>query len=370
MDATSELQSRVATKAFLRKLAEANTSPGYCEEGWQVKAVNAEDFILEGHGLRVRSSLSECCFPEGVRPVPDDILALHSPQALQNVSPGYYLVLGDVPLLRDNQNTIVRLYWNLRPTGAGQLISLITRGLCGVGVPYRLKVLNDPGLYTRCDAGVLYMLRSDYPRIVRLMEKVHLAITRELKGPVPAFTKQLAWGVGYAEEPTAGESFGRSRTRLMAEGLVESYASGHRDTEDYVAAIRARFEAKGLDLEQPFLERTLIKMEPAFLPQLHVGSAAILEVLPSNLPSDMGLSIADTIGSRLTAEAFWHEGECNWLSDAQEPGSTLAKGASIYAFLGPDLYSGTSGIALFLAEVSLACSAEEQEHGLSDTTRS
>jgi type 2 lantibiotic biosynthesis protein LanM len=54
------------------------------------------------------------------------------------------------------------------------------------------------------------------------------------------------------------------------------------------------------------------------------------------------LDTAERIGARLCRDAVWHQGRSNWTSDFLGDES-LAHGA-----LGPDLYSGTAGIALFL----------------------
>jgi class II lanthipeptide synthase len=54
------------------------------------------------------------------------------------------------------------------------------------------------------------------------------------------------------------------------------------------------------------------------------------------------LATAERIGARLCRDAVWYEGRTNWTSDFLD-GDGIAHGA-----LEPDLYSGTSGIALFL----------------------
>lgn len=54
------------------------------------------------------------------------------------------------------------------------------------------------------------------------------------------------------------------------------------------------------------------------------------------------LQIAHQIGARLCRDALWSLGRCNWIGHYLD-GETLACGA-----LGPEIYSGTSGIALFL----------------------
>lgn len=64
------------------------------------------------------------------------------------------------------------------------------------------------------------------------------------------------------------------------------------------------------------------------------------------------LNIAEAIGRRICAQAVWHENRCNWMGmDPLERASTAFQPSATYRTLGPDLYSGTSGIALFLAEL-------------------
>lgn len=61
------------------------------------------------------------------------------------------------------------------------------------------------------------------------------------------------------------------------------------------------------------------------------------------------LEAADHIGARLCRDAIWAGERCNWLGDAME----FAEGRwqVIHRSFGPDLYGGTSGIALFLARL-------------------
>jgi lantibiotic biosynthesis protein len=54
------------------------------------------------------------------------------------------------------------------------------------------------------------------------------------------------------------------------------------------------------------------------------------------------IETAERIGARLCRDAVWHRGRTNWTSDFLD-GESVAHGA-----LGPELYSGTAGIALFL----------------------
>lgn len=61
------------------------------------------------------------------------------------------------------------------------------------------------------------------------------------------------------------------------------------------------------------------------------------------------LEAADRIGSRLCRDAIHFDGRCNWVGSSMEPvGQTWSV---VERAFGPDLYAGTSGIALFLARL-------------------
>src|SRR5688572_17260249 len=60
------------------------------------------------------------------------------------------------------------------------------------------------------------------------------------------------------------------------------------------------------------------------------------------------LEAADFIAARLCRDALWSGGRCNWLGDSME--YVGGQWAVAHRAFGPDLYSGTSGVAFFLAE--------------------
>ncbi|HEX8721578.1 MAG TPA: lanthionine synthetase LanC family protein [Pyrinomonadaceae bacterium] len=64
--------------------------------------------------------------------------------------------------------------------------------------------------------------------------------------------------------------------------------------------------------------------------------------------TDAFLEAADFVAARLCRDALWAGGRCNWLGDSME----FVGGQWVVAHraFGPELYSGTSGVALFLAE--------------------
>ena len=58
---------------------------------------------------------------------------------------------------------------------------------------------------------------------------------------------------------------------------------------------------------------------------------------------------AQAIGARLCRDAIWSNGRCNWIGASME---SVAGWTVVQKSFGPDLYSGTSGIGILLAELA------------------
>jgi lantibiotic modifying enzyme len=65
------------------------------------------------------------------------------------------------------------------------------------------------------------------------------------------------------------------------------------------------------------------------------------------------LDVAAAIGRRIADAALWSDGRCTWVG-APGRARSLSTGHTAIAALGPDLYEGASGVALFLAEAGAA----------------
>ncbi|MBW8873870.1 MAG: hypothetical protein JF614_02815 [Acidobacteria bacterium] len=74
-----------------------------------------------------------------------------------------------------------------------------------------------------------------------------------------------------------------------------------------------------------------------------------VNVAPAADPRERFLDVAWSIGTLLCRDAIWDHDRCNWLGDSMEAHAGEWKVA--HRSFGPDLYSGTSGIALFLARL-------------------
>jgi lantibiotic modifying enzyme len=64
---------------------------------------------------------------------------------------------------------------------------------------------------------------------------------------------------------------------------------------------------------------------------------------------DLFLHAAASIGRRIVSDAVWHGGRCSWMGVVVDPAQSWR---AEYRALGPNLYGGTAGVGLFLAQLA------------------
>jgi lantibiotic modifying enzyme len=236
------------------------------------------------------------------------------------------------------------------------------------GLPFRLKVLNDPALFTRRDAGVVYVRRTDYRVAAELLGRVYAEVSIHLRPGTPVFTKPLAPGVGLAEDPGGGESFGRNRCHLLADGLIIASEQGKKALGLRLQTVADRFAGEGINLAEPFLNPGSVDDYEFILQSpCRFESARESKVEPgAKYETGVFLGTANELGWRLSQEAVWLGDQCNWLGAEPATGGTGDDDFGVaHGPLGPAVYSGTSGVALFLAELHAASGgAEARRTGL------
>lgn len=338
--------------AFVDELSAANCGTGHWEDGWAVHAAGEPEIIVRRAGLKLWVRPQDCLLPQGSSVAPGLPVSLRFPNELPKLSPGYYLVLSNQPLSQRDSLPLVRWYWNLTAAGAVPFLRHATARLNEARLPFRLKVVNDSKRFTRCDAGVLYVLKSDHHAVAEVLASVYSKVANGLRQRTPVFTKPLVPGVGLAEDPIQGESFGQHRCGLLADGMIRAYEQGKKTLQDRLAVVIDRFAEDGISLEKPFLNPGSdddYAFQPRFQEGCQVHNAMIST--PGEQNSHLFLRTAREIGQRLVQEAVWHGDRCNWLGT--EP-REYGQGGATYRALGPEIYSGTSGVALFLAELYVA----------------
>jgi hypothetical protein len=233
---------RRADDRFVARLADANTGAGQWQEGWNVMHAAATALVVRRDGLTLRAPRAACRGDAGT-------VAVCWPKHLPALSPGFYTFLGDLDL--EPGARVVRLYWHLHPGLAEAFVRATTTALNRARVPFRGKVLDHPAYYDRCDAGVVYVGAHGLAETVDALGATWAAVGAELRPQVPAFTKRLGPGVGFADDPADGQSFGMSRCKLIAEGIAAAPGAGFVER---LASVHARLRAAGVDPERPYLE--------------------------------------------------------------------------------------------------------------------
>src|SRR5436305_13892241 len=148
---------------------------------------------------------------------------------------------------------MTRIYWHVAEEGAVPRTSAVTTFLNRYQVPFRFKTLSYSGVYTRADAAVLYFASRYYQIIGRLLPAIREAVRNHLRPATPLLTLRLYDGIGLAEDPATGESFGMSRSRLIAQAIWDAYARGMQSEESRMLELRIQFERNSLSLDRPHL---------------------------------------------------------------------------------------------------------------------
>ena len=116
------------------------------------------------------------------------------------------------------------------------------------------KCTNHPDLYNRADGAVLYVLRKQFRITTQLIRKIMVKVKPFLKTEVPLFTKRLAPGLSYAEDPGFNQSFGMSRSQIIAEGIVNAYQLRRSNQTAQFNEILKAFKEHGLDINKTHLK--------------------------------------------------------------------------------------------------------------------
>jgi hypothetical protein len=240
-------------EAFVEALSEANAGAGGWDPGWRVEDVEPEFIHVARNGLHVRARAAECRAANG-RCKRGTLVSLRRPKELAASSPGYYTALGDADLALGPDDKEVRVYFHVAAAGAPQLVAMCTRLLNDARLPFNLKVLDHPTGYIRCDPAVLYLEHRGFDQARGRLSAIASACTPHLRDLPPAFARPIARGVSVGEHcPSLGASFGTSRCRLVAEGIVAASQNAESRLSDRLDAVARRFADCGLDIDSPYL---------------------------------------------------------------------------------------------------------------------
>lgn len=245
-----------ADAGFLDRLARANRGRDLWDPGWEVYRTGPGGQLFVRKGERHRAALPgeyvAMGMPGAVLRIGERV-CLRAPRDSRTTQPGFYYLFGETLSGAWDDASLVRFYIHATADGVFGVIESLTEQLNRYLVPYRMKTLADPAHYGRADGTVLYVARGSFQIAARILRTLPAPVAAGLRPRVPLFTWRLRPGVGVAEEPNTGESFGMHRCRLTAEAVVETWRQGRQTLEARLQAVRDRFARDGVRLDRPYL---------------------------------------------------------------------------------------------------------------------
>lgn len=233
---------------FMDQLSIANMTQEGWDCYWQVYSIDGQGniFAKKNEDLRwVMPNTWKYSDPSVTQVQVNTFIDLQVKKEDRSIQPVFYYINGEQSL--PQYSDIVRMYWNIDPTGVATLIREITTLFNSYRIPFQFKCLNHPTLYNRKDNGVLYLLKRDIPGALILIEHIAQQVASFAKEGYPLFTRPLYKGVSFAEDPGNGESFGMNRCTAIAKEIV---ASSKKKKADILKNIINMFKQQDISLNK------------------------------------------------------------------------------------------------------------------------
>ncbi|GIH28874.1 hypothetical protein Aph01nite_71840 [Acrocarpospora phusangensis] len=149
---------------------------------------------------------------------------------------------------------LMRTYLNVAPDDAPRAVGVLTRVLAGhPRVPYQLKTPLAVEHGGRADAIVLYLGAPDAAALEEELRAAAWELREVLRPARPRLCSALAPGVGQAEGPLDGDSFGVTRCQVLVRIWQDMAPQARRDPAIVTQAIVNGFRAAGIDPVRPHL---------------------------------------------------------------------------------------------------------------------
>jgi hypothetical protein len=207
---------------LLSELRAANAARPRWQTGWRVDAVlNGGWISAQRGGIGRTFAPGEFITKEGpgmplrTGATVEVYFAVES----EHMQPGFYFAFGETVAEEWQNGTLLRFYWHTKPSGTPELLHSISTLLNRFQVPYRFKCLVHGAAYVRADAAVLFVPARWYQIAARVLRETRRSVASHLRPECPLFTKRLAAGLAFAEDPGGGQSFGMHRCTALARAI-------------------------------------------------------------------------------------------------------------------------------------------------------
>lgn len=240
-------------QSFIAKLDKAIKTEESLSDGWKISETGQNGMLYIEKGNHVRTTFSG----EFIRKTflgreinKNEIVQLSVRKKYSPPKNGFFHVFGKT--LAEGGVQIVRYYFNLTPEGAPILIENLTKKFNHYKIPFQYKCLNHPHLYNRSDSAVLYINKRYGNYATDILNSFHNEIAPYLKDEIPFFTKKLNNGIGFAENPPNGDSFGMSRSRVISQALVKA-SNENLPKSKWLGEVLDLFQKMNLNVEKIYL---------------------------------------------------------------------------------------------------------------------
>lgn len=242
---------------FIAAVEQANTTRGCVSADWCFEGAapggDGASVRADGHVMTVGWEL---LIPQGDL-VPGASVDVLIPPFRRYAQRGWYVLFGEAGARLSGHGPVVRTYFAPRdPKGVLRLVAALTTSLNDRGAGFQIKLRNNPRSYRRLDAFVLYLRAGDWLDHRDAIVSAHREAHRWLRDSTPCFVRELARGVGIAQEPDhdgTDLSFGQHRCLVVAEGLLTAFDGGADTSSARYAAILDQFRLREIDAERPYL---------------------------------------------------------------------------------------------------------------------
>lgn len=241
---------------LLPMLQRANQSPDYWDAAWSVYQLGTNGTVMVQKGERSRTVIAGEYVSNkipGMPPQTGDQLSVRVFPGSHLLQDGFYFAFSKTLGDQFDEYELLRFYFNLQASGACELLAAVTRTLNQYLLPFRFKTLQDGAAYRRADAAVLYVAKRHYAQVANLVLQMADRLQPYLRSAIPLFCKELAPGIGVAEDPGSGESFGMHRCRLLAQAVLRAWQGGAQQSTARMQMLRQIFQEQGLQLDKPYL---------------------------------------------------------------------------------------------------------------------
>ncbi len=333
---SSDSETRPPSRSphFIRAILAAKAGADSYPATYRVHKSRSGGFVVVS-GVRVQSPRLPAIAPGA------DRLKLDISGVSLTKSPGYVMLTsGDGPPASGGDDPLMRVYWNVSRDGAIALTGQLSAELASLGIPYQYKVVHaDRDWPERADTAVLYVAKSGLLAAWERLGLIRTNLRTMLRPYTPALTRTIAIGVALAEDPGGGDSFGTYVCRLFASEIVDEF----RKAGEFAGSIQSRVLSAFNAVEQLGPRGHACQVIESLPRQTEPQQLA---AMPSPERRPDWLAEAAALAHDVTRRALWQGERCTWLG----PDGTVRTERGISA-IGPNLYQGTAGIGLVLAQL-------------------